>query len=550
MQWRCCLVLVLSLLLAPLGPAEARSGAPVGEVMAAEFALQQGDLAVASRLYLQAAEAFPDPGLAERATRLALVGEQDALASRALSRWAELAPESLAMHAASVSLALRLGEHETAMEQARWLLAVPENGGYRTLLAVLSQSRGDERVIARSLMREVFAQRLLPGTLSDWLYWAALARRLDDPTLSDQVVSAGIVAFPEDPRVQVLEASRLRGQGKPAEARQLLQALGARPGVEPDVLRAAAAELAALDEPGAAARMLAKVPQDEVTLTQRAKWLASARDRDGLAALYLELQAGQTEPPPAIRLLLGHVAEALERWSAAEQWYSGIEVGQGHDLAALRRAVALEQLERRDEALALLRGFQGEESADGERVRDSYALEAELASRGPSPDDALAAFDRGLDVFEFDPVLLYGRAMLHLRRDQVDAALADLNQIIRDDPRATSALNAYAYTLAERRQAYAQALPFAERAFALNPSSAAILDTLGWIEYKLGRPERALSLLQKAWSLSKDAEIAAHLGEVLWVSGQEAQAREVWESGLALDPRSRALLAAMEQFKP
>lgn len=549
MQWR-HFVLLPPLLLALSGPAVAGSDAPVGDVMAAEFALQRGDLSTASRYYLQAAEAFPDAGLAERATRLALVGEHDVLATRALSRWEELAPQSLAMHAASVSLALRLGEHETAMEQARWLLARPEDSGYRALLAVLAQSRGDERVIARSVMREVFAQSLLPSTLSDWLYWAALARRLGDQPLSDQVITAGVLAFPDDPRAQVLEASRLRGQGKPSQALQRLQALGARPGLEPDVLRAAAAEFAALKEPGAAARMLAKAPQDERSLAQRAKWLASARDRDGLAALYLELQAGQAEPPAARRLLLGHVAEALERWPAAEQWYAGIDVGQGHDLAVLRRAVALERLARRDEALALLHAFQSNASADGERVRDSYALEAELASRSPNPGDALAALDRGLGVFESDPVLLYRRAMLQERRGEVDLALADLRQIIRDNPRDASALNAYAYTLADRRQAYAQALPFAERAHALEPSSAAVLDTLGWIEYKLGRRERALALLLEAWSLGKDAEIAAHLGEVLWVSGQEAQAREVWESGLALDPRSRALLAAVEQFKP
>ena len=131
---------------------------------------------------------------------------------------------------------------------------------------------------------------------------------------------------------------------------------------------------------------------------------------------------------------------------------------------------------------------------------------------------------------EDDPVLLYGRAMLHERSNRIDAALADLRRIIDENPADAQALNAYGYTLADRGGRYAEALPYLERAYALAPDSAPVIDSLGWVSYRLGREARALELLQQAWARLKDAEIAAHLGEVLWTAGRQDEARTVWNA--------------------
>jgi tetratricopeptide (TPR) repeat protein len=522
----------------------------MADVMAGEFALQQGDLATAARYYLLAAQQSDDAGLAERATRIALVAGQDASASGAIARWRALAPDSVAMHAAAIRLALDQGEHETAMDSARVLLALPADAGFAPFLAALSEARGDEAVIARSVMGEVFAQSLLPANLSAWLRFSGLARRLGDPGLAGRVLSAGQARFPDDPRVQLLEASRLRSEGQRVAARDKLLALQASGTLPPELVRGAANELALLGEPAAAARMLAQGPQDDASQGQRASWLLAAGDIAGLQALYREIEGLDGVPPPGRRLLLGHVAEALERWSDAERWYAGVPRGEGHDLAQLRLALSRERLGRLGQALDTLHELQADLSADGERVRDSYLLEAELVARGPEPAAALPVIERGLAVFEGDPALLYARAMARERADEVDAALADLRQIIDDNPRDARALNAYAYTLAERRAAYEEALPFVKRAHALAPDSAAVLDSLGWIELKLGRQARALELLTQAWSLMKDPEIAAHLGEALWAQGRRDEARQVWREGEALDPDNPSLRRALEAAKP
>lgn len=551
MNWRPYSLFASLILLvgASAGPAAALSP-PIGDVMAGEFALQQGDLPAAARYYLLAAQVSPDASVAERATRVAVLADQPAMAERALTRWRTLAPESLPMRAAALSLAMRQGEHERAMDEVRDLVAARGDDGFQALLAVLSQARGNEAVIARGVARGIHQEQLLPPTLSAWLQFAGLARRLGDRPLSDEVIEAGLARFPDDPRARLLRASRLREAGDAEGAREALRALRDADDLPADLRRPTAGELAHLGDYREAAALLATAPQDDGSYGQRAAWLVAAEDCDGLLALYREVEALAAAPSPSRRLLLGYLAEALERWGEAERWYAGVARGAGHDLAMLRRARALDRMDRAQDALDVLHELQADESADGERQRDSYLFESEMLERRDRVDDALAAIGKGLAVFEDDPVMLYARAMLHERSDRVDAALADLRRIIDENPEDAQALNAYGYTLADRTGRHAEALPYIERAYALEPESAPVIDSLGWVNFHLGRTERALELLQLAWARLKDPEIAAHLGEALWSSGRRDEARAVWRAGAELDADNPALRRAMEKFEP
>lgn len=540
---------IVLLALAFAGPVAATATPPVGEVMAGEFALQQGDLPAAARHFLAAALASGDPAVAERATQVALVGEQPDLARRALARWRALAPDAVGMHGASVRLSLGQGDHDDAMDASRELLALGEPG-FDVLMGALSDARGDAGVIARAVTRGLFEQRALPDELAAWLRWAGVARRLRDRPLSERIIEEGMARFPEDPRARLLEIARLRESGDAAAARERLVALRDSGAILPGLRRVAASEFARQGDLRDAADVLGEGPQDDATLGQRAAWLVLAEDRAALQRLYAELKAGGAVPPPPRRLLLGHVAEALDLFDEAERWYAGVPHGAGSDLALLRLARLHDRRGDPARAIERLKDLQSDTSADGERVRDSYLVEADILERGDRAGDARLALDRGLAVFEGDPVLLYARAMLLERADQVDAALADLRAILDEDPADAQALNAYGYTLAERRGAYAEALPYIERAHALLPDSAPILDSLGWVRFRLGEREESLALLRQAWAKLRDPEIAAHLGEVLWTLGQRDEARRLWREGAAIDPDNRALRRALETFKP
>jgi tetratricopeptide (TPR) repeat protein len=280
----------------------------------------------------------------------------------------------------------------------------------------------------------------------------------------------------------------------------------------------------------------------------RAAWLVQADDTSALAALDREIQGAGLNP--SRRLLLGQIAEVRKDWPAAERWYRSVAGGPERDRARLRVAAVLERQGQAAAGAERLRALQRDASLGGQSLRDAYLFEGELWSRQDQDRQAMAAFARGLAVFEADPVLLYGRAMQHMRRDRVDAGLADLRRILDADANHAEALNAYGYTLAERKQRYAEALPYVEKSNRLQPGSAATLDSLGWIHLKLGDVPRALPLLREAWSREEDPEIAAHLGEVLWQTGEREQARKVWARGIELDKDNKALRAVKEKYDP
>ncbi|RBA89711.1 tetratricopeptide repeat protein, partial [Xanthomonas oryzae] len=144
--------------------------------------------------------------------------------------------------------------------------------------------------------------------------------------------------------------------------------------------------------------------------------------------------------------------------------------------------------------------------------------------------------------------LLYARGLAWERRDDVPRAEADLRKILVAEPENVAALNALGYTLADRTTRYKEALALIDRARTADPDNLAIVDSYGWVLYRMGRTKEALVQLRRAWALVKDPEIAAHVGEVLWVSGKQDEARRYFDEARRLDPDNRALQRAVEKF--
>ena len=145
--------------------------------------------------------------------------------------------------------------------------------------------------------------------------------------------------------------------------------------------------------------------------------------------------------------------------------------------------------------------------------------------------------------------LLYSRAMLAEKMDRLDILEADLVAIIDNNPNHSQALNALGYTLADRTQRYDEAYNYIQRALELNPDDFYIMDSMGWVLYRMGRLDEAVDYLQKAMTLRNDPEIAAHLGEVLWVKGDRQAAEKIWDTALEQTPDDTRLLNVIERFK-
>jgi Flp pilus assembly protein TadD len=179
-----------------------------------------------------------------------------------------------------------------------------------------------------------------------------------------------------------------------------------------------------------------------------------------------------------------------------------------------------------------------------------YQLEAELLSENGQPEAAWQLLDEALRGDPENSQLLLSRAMAAEQLDRLDDFEADIREVLRYEPDNASALNALGYTLVDRTNRIDEAAGYIQRAYQLKPDDPAIIDSLGWLKYKRGDRPGALTDLQRAYALFPDDEIAAHLGEVLWVSGKHRQARRIWADALRQHPKSPYIPRTRQRLDP
>lgn len=548
-------------LAAAVSPASAAPTAPSGgerddaltTVMAGEFALQAGQLPDAARWYLDAARRDDDDaGLAERATRIALLAKDDVRAAEAIKLWRARSPRTLALRGAEATLALRRGQARAARRELAGLMQDPDELGWRYALSALAGGSKEPALPAR-LLRDLVDDGAIPDRLQAWLAFTGLAQQMDERALAERMVGDVVKRFSGEPQVALLQATQLLQADRRQEARAVLDGLLPRAAGDAALRLKLAEEYDRLGDPAAASRALGQGPQDTLVYGLRAQLLAKADDTEALTALYEELKqaadggAQPTQYSPDRRLLLGQMAEFLKRREEALEWYRSVPAGEQRAEARLRAINALFELERKDEAFAEARRLQADASVvDGAR-RDAYLMEAELRQKDGQDEGELDVFARGLAAYPDDLALLYSRGLAWERRDSIDHAEADFRRILVIEPDNVAALNALGYTLADRTTRYQEALELIDRARTAAPEDAAIIDSYGWVLYRLGRNAEALVELRRAFTLQKDPEIAAHVAEVLWVMGQKDEARRYFDEARKLDPDNRSLLRALEK---
>lgn len=525
--------------------ASAATSAALEPLLTGEFALQAGKLKEAATAYAAAARAAKDKELAARATDIAIVAKEDKLAAESLALWRELGGSGAPLLASQAILALRGGDERAALRDLDRLMLADETG-WRRVLGVLSTGSKDPQQAAR-LLEKLIDGSQMPKDLMAWVAFGLYAQRLDQPKLTERIVAEVVERFPGNPRVSLLRASQLREEGKKDEARKVLESIAGQADADPQLRGLIAQEYDALGDLPTAAAVMGRGEQDDQTYALRASLLARAEDKKTLTALYDELRRNAAKPEPGRRLLLGQIAEFLEHNDEALDWYRGVPGGPQRWVAKLRAANVLHELKRADEAYAALSAMQADASADDDTRRDAYLLEAALRAEDKNGAGELDAFARGLAAFPDEPEILYARALSYERSDDIPRAEADFRRILVAEPDSVAALNALGYTLADRTTRYQEALELIQRARTAEPDNAAIIDSYGWVLYRLGRHQEALTELRRALTLQKDPEIAAHLAEVLWAVGKKDEARKYFEQARKLDPDNRALKRALEK---
>jgi len=516
-------------------------------VLASEIAAQRGAGGSAAVTYLDLARQTRDPRLAQRAAEFALFSGQLNEANAALTLWIELDPSSLLAREQLFIILLRSGKLLESQPLAEDLLKrEPDRAGDIFVQLARLTARQDNKQAAYTLVNQL--AKAYPDLPEARFAVIAVAAEANDEAAVQREFDHLAQIAPKWDLPVAWEADRLRRQNPAAAIDFLKRELERRPDAGLELKMAYPRLLVGakrFPEARSAFEALLKQNPDNAELLY-ATGLLAYQLRD-LAAADQRLKAAlQAKHPESdfIRFTLGQVAEDRQDKGAARKWYES--VGQGPQyLQAQGRLAAMDAADGKlDEAMKRLAPL-----GEGEQEKVQVAMEqAELARDAKHYEQAYDILSAALRQWPRSPDLLYDRALVSDELGHLADSERDLKAVLKEKPDDPQALNALGYTLTTRSTRYAEALAYIQKALKGDPDNAMILDSMGWVLYKLGRNEEAVHYLERSYAALQDSEVAAHLGEVMWALGRKQDAHDVWSKALARDPGSEPLQATIKRF--
>jgi tetratricopeptide (TPR) repeat protein len=526
---------------APGLPDEAVSAILSGEYLGAE-----GDLQAATDEYLEAALNSSDPAVAQRATRVAFAAESWQQATMAADRWALLAPDSVPAHESAATAMLKVGDFagaEYPLERILDILSDSEDAWILVsrILAQANDPEGSEEVMTH-------LARIRTGADPAVVFFARskLAAQNNQPEAAFEFARRAVELYPE--RMDYLTwAGRVALNLKLAPTG--IEFVGRAWRLEPDNhdLALAYADLLARNGRLDTARTVMRdMPQAPDVLLSRILFELSANEPLAAEELYRKFETTDFGDPNEQTFYQARAAEALGEAAQAIELYGRITSGDRTLAAALRRAELLGLIGDLPAARTELAGIR--ERGNPEAAEQAWLTEARLLRESDRLEEALEVLGRAVSDLPASIPLLYSRGLLAAEMGRVEEAERDLRTIVQAQPENAAALNALGYTLADMTDRYAEAEALIRRAFSLQPNEPAIIDSMGWVAFRLGRYEEAGRFLARAWELDRNPEIAAHLGEVLWAVGRREEAVAVWREGAEIDPGNRVLTETLDRL--
>ena len=543
------------------------------QLLVGEMALRNGEPGNAYQLFMDAARRTSDPLLFRRAMDVALQSRAGKEALAATKAWRDALPESNEPLRLELQILTALNQLQDGGETLAALLKATPDAERGGLIAALP--RFFERAADKRRTAELLDQALAPYADSDATRAPAVVARgrtwlaAGDVDRALALARDGASSDPAAPG-PVLLAMELRAQRPEAET--LVETYLARPDAEPALrlawarvltsaqrypdaitqLEAATAKTPGQAPPwlmlGALHLELKHYPEAEAAL-QHYISLVQAQPSAGAASAATESDAVDTPPDQGLVqawLMLAQSTEQRGDFAAAEAWLARIDDPRRALEVQARRATLMARQGQVDSAVASLRQVPERSDAD---ARAKLLAEAQLLREIKRWPAAYDAFQRALERFPDDVDLLYEQAMVAEKLDRLDDMERLLRRVIAIKPDHGHAHNALGYSLADRGLRLPEARDLVQRALELMPGDPFITDSLGWVEFRLGRLEEAERLLRQAWASRPDTEIGAHLGEVLWAHGKQDDARRIWRQAQDRDGGNEVLRETLARLQ-
>jgi len=535
-----------------VAPTEETAASPAVEIaipdnsllplLTAEFALRERHYDYALSLLAEQALALHDIELTQRALKLAEFRERNDLALALAMHLASLDENDAAASATAMGLLIRAGRPLEAFGYARQAKARGIRINAPSLLVDFDRLSATQIASLSAGIEALAAEYPLDNDLAIAL---ALVRKQNGDVTGSLAALDSLLDRESDEERGLVLWTQIKAERDDSNAfKRLIRALEQQP--EAESLRLQYARILASQSKFAAAR-----EQFELLLQQ------SPRNGDYLFSLALiEIEA--QEPTAAIRNLqdlialgqrldeahyyLGRIAEEQLQIDEAIRAYQ--QVGPSREFVDAKRRLGHLLLDDGDPS-RVEAAFEEARAANPGQAEQLFMLQANLFEERDLIDRALATYDQALAIFTDSLALQYARAMTHEQRGDIAKAEQDLRAIIARDPNNATTLNALGYTLTVHTTRYQEAAELIEKANEITPGEAAILDSLGWVYFKLQRYNDAEAYLRQAYRLLPDPEVAAHLGETLWVMGRTEDALAIWRDALTRTPNNSHVTQTM-----
>ncbi|HMO46823.1 MAG TPA: hypothetical protein PKB14_12440 [Rubrivivax sp.] len=537
------------------------------QLLIGEIELDAGQAGNAYQIMLDAARRSRDEQLFRRATEIALqarAGDQALTATRA---WRTAHPQSLEALRLQLQILLSLNRLDELGEPLRTLVAAAPAAERNAVIGSLPRflMRAADKRQAATLLEQVL-QPYLGDPATRAAAQAAIGRGWLAAGDADRALKLARQAQSEDPASSAPALLALELMSSRPEAEALVSAYLRTPNADIALRRAYAGTLVTLQRYADAMAQLEAITRQQPDLappwlTLGALQLELRQTQAAEASLQRFVQLVQAQPAAPGNdddddasdqgltqawLLLAQAAEQRGDYGAAEAMLARIDNPQRALEVQTRRAMLLARQGRVGQARELIRAVPERNAAD---ARAKMLAEAQLLRELKQWTDAYAVLESANERFADDPDLLYEQAMMAEKIDRLDAMETLLRRVMTLKPDHAHAYNALGYSLADRNLRLPEAKALIERALQLTPGDPFITDSLGWVEFRLGNRDEALRLLRQAYKARPDAEIGAHLGEVLWAMGQRDEARQVWAEASGRDAGNDVLRETLVRLK-
>ncbi|HEX5362243.1 MAG TPA: tetratricopeptide repeat protein [Fluviicoccus sp.] len=527
------------------GPAFSHDG--LFRLLSAEFAVSRNQPAAALKPYLDEALAGRDAGVLERALQVANYLQDSKAGLQLATRLAEVQPENASAWYQKTFHALRMQQSDVVMEslgklivlnpeaeiEALFLSAYPPTPeGRDSMLDAINQlerrfPQNSQLLFAHALLAGENGQYTIAG---DYIRRALAANPENIPAIllharilgmdnrnseALDVLSAAVMKYPNSRQVNLHYARMLIKAGHPFQAESRLKQLLERFPADGEILLMHG--------------LLAFNNQHDPEARRSLEQLVLTGEHEDEAHFYLGMISKRNKDPDQAELHFEAIGEGPHFLPALSE-LSGMLAGSGR-LDEARRNLAVARQNMPEQAAML------------------YVLEGEMLNRISRYQESMTILNEGLGKYPQDNLLLFSRALTADKLKNLPQFEKDMQELLTREPDNFSYLNALGYTLADQTQRFGEAEVYLRKAFRMKPEDPAVIDSMGWLYYRLGNVNEALEYVQKAFKLFPDEEIGTHLAEILWVTGKRSDAVKVWQQLLLKNPTSELVLKHKAKFE-